>query len=72
MKINIEHNIGDLVFFKLGGEEPAGIVTGVLVRGPEAVEYEVTWQDKIKGWHSAKELANKEEYESYKIINGID
>jgi hypothetical protein len=72
MKIELEFIIGDLVFFKLGGEEPAGIVTAILVRGQSAIEYEVTWMDKVKGWHSGTELSSKEDYESFKIINGID
>jgi len=72
MKIKLHFGIGEIVFFKLGGEEPAGIITGLLVRGENSVEYEVTWQDKIKGWHSAEELTDKETYKSYKILNGID
>jgi len=73
MKITTKYDIGEIVYFKLSirEEDPRGIVTGFLVRGSREVEYEVTWADRDKTWHTGAELVTQEEYSNFKVINGL-
>ena len=71
IKLNPSFVIGEIVYSKLGGEEPMGIVTGMLFRIPEYIEYEITWSNKGKTWCQIEELIDEEEYESQRIIKGL-
>ena len=70
IKLVPNHSIGDIVYSKIGGEEPMGMITAIMFRTPEALEYEVTWPSKTKHWCQQEELMNQEDYESFKVING--
>lgn len=54
VKINVEFQIGDIVYLKVAPEEP-GMVTGYHVR-PHGVSYSVTWADADEKIHYAVEL----------------
>jgi hypothetical protein len=60
MTIHSNFNIGDKVYFALGGEDSIGIVTGILVRENNYVEYEVTWKDRGFGWYKDVELSDSD------------
>ena len=70
IKLLPDYEIGEIVFSKLGGEEPRGMITGIMFRNPENLEYEVTWPSKTKNWCQREELMTSEEYENFKVING--
>lgn len=54
VKINLEFQIGDIVYMKVAPED-AGMVTGYLVR-PTGVSYAVTWSNANEKYHYAVEL----------------
>lgn len=61
-ELNITYEIGDEVYFVLGGESDYGIVTALIIRGTNHIEYEVIWEDKSKGWHEDTELSKEKTF----------
>jgi hypothetical protein len=56
MHIDNAYEVGEEVYYILGGEDSKGIVTAILTRGADNIEYEVSWQGKYKSWHTDIEL----------------
>lgn len=56
--IEVEFDIGDVVFLRVRSERWAGMVTAFTVK-PHGIIYAVTWEDGHELWHAAIELTTE-------------
>lgn len=71
MQINNEHKIKDIVYHtvsKFNEENMRGVVTQIVISGPDAIEYKVAWETQQEGLHFPAELLSREEYELNRIL----
>jgi hypothetical protein len=61
--IDLDYEIGDIVYFALGGEDSKGIVSGLIIKAGGLLEYEVVWSDRSRGWHTPTELQTEKPQE---------
>lgn len=71
MQINNEFNIKDIVYHsvsKAADENMMGVVTQLVVSGPNAIEYKVAWETQQEGVHSPAELLSSEDYNLKRLL----